>query len=145
MNTTRWWQYVESVTEGATGIEIARHSGFDPSAISRWKRGDRPDVLFVIKFARAYGRNVLEALAEAGFITTDEANLHAVQVGVKDLGTLDILDELRRRAEAGQIPATRTSDPVSKVSHIRRVADMSVEELENLPHAAYDDKDKPYA
>lgn len=97
MNTTRWWTYVEAVTDAASGVEIARKAEFDPSAVSRWKRGDRPDVLFVLKFARAYKRNVLEALVEGGFITDAEAKLQEVKVGVTDLTTVELLEEALRR------------------------------------------------
>lgn len=97
MNTTRWWAYVERVTNGATGVEIAHKVEFDPSAVSRWKRGENPRWDFVLKFARAYGRNVLEALAEAGFITEEESNLREVKVGVEDLTTVELLEEALKR------------------------------------------------
>lgn len=97
MDTTRWWAYVERVTEGAGGVEIARKAQFDPSAISRWKRGENPRWDFVLKFARAYGRNVLEALVEADFITEEEAQLHEIKVGVDDLTTVELLEEALKR------------------------------------------------
>ena len=97
MNTTPWWDYVQRVTNNAGGVEIARKADFDPSAVSRWKRGDPPRWDFVLKFARAYNRNVLEALAEAGFITQEEANLHEVRVGVEDIDTIALLEEVIRR------------------------------------------------
>ena len=97
MNTTRWWTYVLAVTDGASGVDVARKAQFDPSAISRWKRGDKPDVSFALKFARAYGRNVLEALVEAEVITETEAKLHEVQIGVGDLTTVALLEEVLDR------------------------------------------------
>ena len=97
MNTTRWWTYVETVTDGASGVEIGRKAQFDPSAISRWRRGDKPDVSFALKFARAYGRNVLEALVEAEVISPSEAKLHEVQIGVCDLTTVELLEEVLKR------------------------------------------------
>ena len=101
MNKTSWWDYVESVTSGATGREIADTADFDPSSVSRWKRGDPPRWDFVIKFARAYNRNVLEALAHADMITEEEANLREVKVGVEDLTTEELLSEALRRVKAG--------------------------------------------
>jgi len=97
MSTTRWWKYVEAVTDGALGVEIARKAEFDPSAISRWKRGDNSKVAFAIKFARAYDRNVLEALVEAEVITEAEAKLHDVKLGVGDLTTVELLEEVLKR------------------------------------------------
>lgn len=97
MTTTRWWKYVLVVSDGAPGAEVARRAEFDPSAISRWRRGDRPDVASALKFARAYGRNVLEALVEAGEITETEAALHDVQVGVDDLTIIELLEAALNR------------------------------------------------
>jgi len=97
MNKTRWWIYVEAVTDGAPHVEIARKAEFDPSAISRWKRGDKADVAFALKFARAYKRNVLEALVEAEVITEAEAKLHEVKAAVGDLTTVELLEEALHR------------------------------------------------
>ncbi|TFD51999.1 XRE family transcriptional regulator [Cryobacterium sp. Hh11] len=97
MNTTRWWAYVMRVTDNAGGVDIARKAEFDPSAVSRWKRGENPRWDFVLKFARAYGRNVLEALTEAGFITESESQLHDIKVGVADLTTVELLEEVLSR------------------------------------------------
>lgn len=99
MKETRWWRYVEAVAEGASGVEIARKVQFDQSAVSRWKKGERPGWEFVLKFARAYNRNVLEALVEAEFITEDEAKLREVKVGVRDLTDVALAEELLRRAK----------------------------------------------
>jgi len=97
MNKTRWWIYVEAVTDGSSGVDIARKAEFDPSAISRWKRGDKAEVAFAVKFARAYGRNVLEALVEAEVITESEAKLHEVKAAVGDLTTVELLEEALHR------------------------------------------------
>jgi transcriptional regulator with XRE-family HTH domain len=101
-STTRWWQYVERITRGASGAEIARKVEFDQSAISRWKNGERPRWDFVLKFARAYGRNVLEALAEAEYITDAEANVHEVKVEIEDLSMEQLAEEMLRRVRAAR-------------------------------------------
>lgn len=54
---------------------------------------------FVVKFARAYDRNVLEALAAAEFISDEEARLTEVKIGVSDLSTVQLAQELLDRAE----------------------------------------------
>lgn len=100
MNTTRWWKYVEAVAGDVPGREIARTAEFDPSAVSRWKKGEKPRWDFVLKFARAYKRNVLEALVEAGFLSDEEVNLTEVKVGVEDLTLEELLEEALRRVSA---------------------------------------------
>lgn len=97
MSTTRWWKYVESVAGDASNVEIARHVDIDPSAVSRWKKGQNPDIGFVVKFARQYNRNVLEAVAAAEFITDAEAALREVRAHVGDLSSDELAVELLRR------------------------------------------------
>ena len=75
MTTTRWWQYIEPVISGMTMRDAAKKAGFNQSAFTRWKNGAKADPDFVVKFARAFHLNVLEALVEAGFITEEEASL----------------------------------------------------------------------
>jgi len=97
MNKYQWWDYVQRVTNNAGGVEIARKVEFDPSAVSRWKKGENPRWDFVLKFAEAYDRNVLEALTAAGFITKEQADLREVKVGVEDIDTIALLEEVIRR------------------------------------------------
>lgn len=79
MAETRWWKYVQRVIGDDTAREAATRAGFDKSAFTRWKNGARADPEFVLKLARAYGRNVLEALVEAEFLTEAEASLQQVE------------------------------------------------------------------
>lgn len=53
--------------------DAARKAGFNQSAFTRWKGGAKADPEFVVKFARAFGLNVLEALVAAEVITQEEA------------------------------------------------------------------------
>ncbi|MHA7726946.1 helix-turn-helix domain-containing protein, partial [Corynebacterium hesseae] len=55
--------------------DAAKKAGFNQSAFTRWKGGAKADPEFVVKFARAFHLNVLEALVEAEFITEKEASL----------------------------------------------------------------------
>lgn len=80
MEQTRWWKYVIKTINGRTFKEAAQIAGFDQSALTRWKNGARADPDFVVKFARNFDRNVLEALVEAEFITEQEANLQKVNI-----------------------------------------------------------------
>lgn len=103
---TRWYEYVTRVTEGMTAKEAADRAGFDKSAMSRWKKGLPADAKFAVQFARAFNGNVLEALTAVGLITDGEANLHEVRIGVKDMTTQQLLEELARRIDDGGEHAT---------------------------------------
>lgn len=102
MTNTRWWQYVSQVIGGSTYSEAAEKAGFDKSAFTRWKKGARADPDFVVKIARAYGVNVLEALVEAEFITEKESNLTEVtpQLDLAQVDAQELLDELQHRIDA---------------------------------------------
>ncbi|QLD10926.1 helix-turn-helix domain-containing protein [Microbacterium oleivorans] len=99
MNETRWWKYVQVVAGDVQAKEIADVVGIDKSNVTRWKQGSRPAVEFVLKFARAYGRSVIEALAESEYITDDEANIREVKIGAEDLSEVDLARELLGRVE----------------------------------------------
>lgn len=96
---TRWYEYVLQVTEGMTAKEAADRAGFDQSAMTRWKQGANADPRFVVQFARAFDQNVLLALAEAELITDSEADLHVVKIGITDISTHHLLEELARRID----------------------------------------------
>lgn len=101
MQVTRWYEYVQRVTEGLTAKEAATRAGFDQSAMTRWKNGANVDPRFAVQFARAFNRNVLEALVESDLITGDEADLQEVKIGVKELSTRQLLEELASRIDNG--------------------------------------------
>ena len=82
--------------------DAAKQAGFNQSAFTRWKNGAKADPDFVVKFARAFHLNVLEALVEAEFITENEANLTEVTVGgpaLADATNEQLLDEILRRSD----------------------------------------------
>ena len=96
---TRWYRYLTRVTEGMTAKEAAIRAGFDQSAMTRWKNGANADPKFVVQFARAFHQNVLLALAESELITDEEASLHEVKIGVEDMTTQQLLEELAKRID----------------------------------------------
>ena len=98
---TRWYEYVLRVTEGMTAKDAAAKAGFDQSAMTRWKNGANVDPKFAVQLARAFNQNVLLALAEAELITFEEADLHEVKVGLEDITTHKLLEELARRIDNG--------------------------------------------
>ena len=97
VSDSRWWQYVQAVTGEANSSEIAKRMSIDPSHLTRWKGGQAPTFPFVTKFARAYGRPVLEAFVAAEFLSEEDASLHEVRIGAEELTHEQLLDELRRR------------------------------------------------
>lgn len=101
---TRWYRYITAVTEGLTAREVAKQGGFDESAMTRWKKGGNAEPKFVVQFARAFHQNVLKALAEAELITDEEADLHEVRIGVEQMSTHHLLEELARRIDNGNVP-----------------------------------------
>jgi transcriptional regulator with XRE-family HTH domain len=114
---TRWYEYVTRVTEGMTAKEVADHAGFDQSAMTRWKNGANADPKFVVQFARAFNQNVLLALAEAELITDSEADLHEVKIGVQEMTTQQLLEELARRIDN---PVQRTVTNTSAIPIVRK-------------------------
>lgn len=107
---TRWYEYVTRVTEGMTAKEVADRAGFDQSAMTRWKNGANADPRFVVQFARAFNQNVLLALAMAELITDEEADIHEVKIGVEEMTTQQLLEEVGRRIDNPQArPAANTS------------------------------------
>jgi len=114
---TRWYEYVTRVTEGMTAKEVADRAGFDQSAMTRWKNGANADPKFVVQFGRAFNQNVLLALAEAELITDDEANLHEVKIGVQEMTTSQLLEEVARRIDN---PVQRNLASTSAIPIVRQ-------------------------
>lgn len=73
MEETNWWQYLSDLMGNDTPTVAARKAEISASNFTRWKQGARADPDFVVKIARAYNDNVLEALVAAEFITPEEA------------------------------------------------------------------------
>lgn len=145
MDESSWWTYVLDVIGEATPKEASDRAGIDKSNFTRWKQGGRPAVEFVLKLARSYGRPVVEALAAAGYITEEEANVREVRIGVEDLSDVALSRELLRRAEARERkPHNVTHAPFGERSRTKRqraedlplVANDSIDE-----HPDYDDAD----
>ena len=73
MTQTKWWAYLSKLMGNETATEAAKKSGISSSNFTRWKKGANADPEFVVKIARAYNANVLDALVAAEFITEKEA------------------------------------------------------------------------
>lgn len=125
--------------------EAAKKTGISSSNFTRWKKGARADPDFVVKVARAYGKNVLEALVEAEFITDKEANLREVRKGglmLSEATEDELAAEVLRRMKRGlssHVLITDIRDVDKRLNHPDpwlegRVPDFS--EVERLPFAA---------
>lgn len=71
-----WSAYVRTVADGEEQAAIAERAAVSQGTVSRWLSGRYiPDKAApVVGFARAYGREVLEALVAAQMLTLDEAS-----------------------------------------------------------------------
>jgi transcriptional regulator with XRE-family HTH domain len=92
------------VTLGAESQSaVARKTGIDQATISRWLNNSErvPSPRAVVRFARAYDVNALEALIAAGVITESEAQLKtSTHVDLSTVSTSALAAELTRRAES---------------------------------------------
>ena len=134
MAETNWWQYLSDLMGSDTPTAAARKAGISASNFTRWKQGARADPDFVVKIARAYNGNVLEALVAADFITPEEAGeggstvdtelhhaLKVVQLHGNELSAIadDLTRELERvkglPPEVDDLAARRSNKNVSRV------------------------------
>src|SRR4051794_24753341 len=96
-----WTEYVMTIIEpGERQIDIARRTGIDQTTVSRWLNGESRAITpaSVSKFARGYGRPVLEAFVVAGFLTGDEAEVKQSDVVVwQKITDGELMRELQRR------------------------------------------------
>lgn len=118
------------VIDGAVPKVAADRIGVDKSNFTRWKQGNRPAVEFVLKFARSYGRPVIEALAAAEYITDAEARIREVKVGVRDLSDVALARELLERAES----RSASMSNVTVGSFGRNVGPGRQDDLSSDPH-----------
>ncbi|MBV7294903.1 helix-turn-helix transcriptional regulator [Corynebacterium sp. TAE3-ERU12] len=105
MADTRWWKYLQTLMGEQTQLEAAHFIGISKSNITRWKDGTRAAPDFVVKVARAYHANVLEALVEAEFITAEEAALKEIDRGGKklaDASDVELAEEMVRRLQRSE-------------------------------------------
>lgn len=134
--------------------DAAKKAGFNQSAFTRWKGGAKADPEFVVKFARAFNLDVLEALVEAEFITEDEARFKAPPVDaelrsairdieVSGLELAQLASEMYRTAERmnllsekdDMLAARRSNNDAGGVRHDSYDGTV-VDWDDTIPHAA---------
>ncbi len=97
MTETSWWRYIQRHAQKATNAELARMTGLEASAFSRWSKGKPADAQAVVTVARALRRSPVEALAAAGFITEEEAGLREVPADLSDAEPEELFAALQDR------------------------------------------------
>lgn len=99
-----WWRYAQSIMDdaGETRTESAKRVGIDLSNFTRWSNGTLPKPEIAVRFARAYGVNVLQALVALGLISDKEAKMTERTISKRSfLSTLtdvDLAAEILNRA-----------------------------------------------
>lgn len=124
-----WWTYVERTARGDTQAKIAEKSGVTSPSVGRWAKGSLPDPSTAAKFAREYGRPVLEAFVAAGFLTPEEARQRPTQHHT--YGDQELVDEVLRRIREG-----RSEPDDEPVDEKRPVAGLSRRGSRRLPGTA---------
>ncbi|NAE18281.1 hypothetical protein GUJ16_13470 [Enterococcus hirae] len=79
-------------------MQIAKAIGITSSSVGRWKSGGvAPSQAAAL--ARHYGRPVLEAFVEAGFLSEEEARQRVVRADLTQIDDAELLAEISRRLE----------------------------------------------
>ena len=98
---SNWSEYVHRITAGLTQMQIAERSGLGQSAISTYlnESSKAPRADLVVKLARSFNQNVIEALIVAGYITIEEAEVKTIlRTPLSEYSLEELLDEFRLRA-----------------------------------------------
>ncbi|GGK62107.1 hypothetical protein Sme01_04050 [Sphaerisporangium melleum] len=102
----RWWEYVTTVSGGATQTAIADRVGISQASVARW-RTTQPKSENIAGFARAYGRPVLEAFVAAGFLDEEDFQVTEVAPDIESMPNDELAallhrigDELGKRAKS---------------------------------------------
>lgn len=92
-----WAEYIQSITDGATGAEVCRRTGILQGTWSRWKSGKitHPSVEEIEKLVRVYGTNLSDAMRSAGYGIPDRSLNEAR--GLSGFTASELAEELVRR------------------------------------------------
>jgi transcriptional regulator with XRE-family HTH domain len=106
----RWWAWLTEHAGTTVQVEIAKLTGVEQSAASRWRLGKnlpRPEVAIAV--ARRLNRPAVEALVAAGFLAPDEASAQ-VQAPAREPTNNELIQMIRDRME-GQRDAQEVPQP----------------------------------
>ncbi|WP_225754689.1 helix-turn-helix transcriptional regulator [Actinotalea sp. Marseille-Q4924] len=132
-----WWQYVERVSSGAAQGDIAQAAGVSGPTVSRWRSGKQGvDPGPAARFARAYGRPVLEAFVAAGFLTPEEAKAKVLINDPQDLTDEELLELLRSRLHGQRSRDGHQSAPMTErhAAEVTAPAGPGVDVADELAH-----------
>ena len=97
-----WWNYVTHIAGTDSPKVLSAQTGIDSPSFSKWKGGAVPKAETVARFARAYGRPVVEAFVAAKFLEPEEAEVPPeVLVDYSLLTNDELLRLVRSRMEDG--------------------------------------------
>lgn len=122
-----WWAYLENVAPTATLAALAKLTGVDAAAITRWKRDGNPSASAVVSVARALGRPPVEALAAAGIIDWEETSVPIVErhSSLNDYSIDDLFEALAARLR----DIESSNRPLSEYSLIELAAELQEREI----------------
>lgn len=113
--STRWWKYLDSLRNpDMSDRKLALFIDVTPATVSRWKSGQAPGSAEVVRAARAFGANVVDALVAGGVLSTEEAEDYVRgQLSLADVPLAALLSELETRLDALKVlDTTRSADRV---------------------------------
>lgn len=123
-------EYLDQFTENASYREIARELGMNPTTLTKHLQKTPADPMTLIAVARHYNIPVLQALVQAGILSSGEASA-AVVKPLAEYSDKAFLEEILRRVEAN--PRSLLNRP----SHLAAVPVRDNSIAEPLPYAAY--------
>lgn len=107
-----WFEYVTKHRGVDNDTEVAAKSGVSTPTVGRWRRSV-PQPEAVVKFARSYGRPVLEGFVAAGYLTQADV---AGNVTIADLSSIpddelvsEVLARMKRGEERVEAPPIATT------------------------------------
>jgi hypothetical protein len=109
-----WAEFVRAVVGDESGKATSLRIGQSESAVSRWKTGQViPMPREAVAFARAYGRNPLEALVAAEYLSEEEVaepiEVHRT-LQLRDFTDLELVQETLRRVSSREEHELLTRD-----------------------------------
>lgn len=109
--------YIDRVTTGDSQRQIEQKTGISQSRFSRNMKNRTIDAEMVITVARAYGKPVILALHEAGFLTQEDMDEAAADAALTNASEEDLLREVLARVAAGSpvLEAPITPDVIRNV------------------------------
>jgi len=127
-----WQSWLAGHVADTTTRAIARRTGDDNKSVGRWLDAERPPAEFVIRLARAYSADAVDALVAAGYLNGDEVAASAIERALRDASDLQLAEEIYRRAAAGDA-GDELTEPV--VAVVRNVSVVTGEDLEADPES----------